>query len=188
MSAVLDGPEMKSAVAGARQRDAPVGLLHVVHDVAGPDHQHEVLGDDEDGAVGAQARALDPDRAVLGHAHLARDGGHVEVGELVGIGDRGQIHGCRQGARARARRRRATDQAGSRATSAASAAASGTRHGWPPTALTDSRKRATRSPCFTGTGWRGAGNGLAPEARSAERMRVAGGHDRTSGFPASSRS
>ena len=175
---------MKTPVAGARQRDAPVGLLHVVHDVGGVHHEHQVLGDDEDRAVRPRLSPFDPDGAVLGHAELARDGRDVEVGELVRVGHRLEVDRAAGDAGHQRDPPRATDQAGSFATSARQRRQRrGRGRTGRPRAFTDSRKRATGSPCFTGTGCAGAGTGSAPRrgarpgwrhGRSRALLRLAG--------------
>ena len=60
----------EGAVAGLREAQALVGLMHVVDDLVRGDHQCQMLHDEINRAV-AEVRVGDPNRAVFGDAELA---------------------------------------------------------------------------------------------------------------------
>ena len=73
----------EDAEAGTLEAQALIGVLHGVDDLVGGQDEDEVLGDDEDGAMRAEAAAGNPYRAVLGDAELAGKDGEIDALQLM---------------------------------------------------------------------------------------------------------
>src|SRR5580692_3527126 len=56
-----------------------VSLVEIVHDFLRGNNQDQMLRDDEDGAVGRQGFARDPDGSVFGDSELAWNDGYVDA-------------------------------------------------------------------------------------------------------------
>jgi hypothetical protein len=69
-----------------------VGLVEIVHDLMGWNDQDQMLRDDEDGPVGRQGFAGNPDGGVFGYSELAWNDGYINAFEVVRVFDRAQVN------------------------------------------------------------------------------------------------
>ena len=86
MSAVFDGPATKTPKPGAFEAEPRVGRVQVVDERRGGQHDRQVLGEPERGAIGERP-AVDPDRPVLRDAEPPRDDRVVERAAAARLGE-----------------------------------------------------------------------------------------------------
>ncbi len=88
----LRRPGQKHAEARPFDVNSGVGVVHRVHQGSGRQHDAQMLHDEGQRPM-TQLGVGQPDGAALGHAEFGLDQGKIQVAQVVGIGDGGQVQG-----------------------------------------------------------------------------------------------